>query len=127
MCLIKVMVQLYLNVDQEVWPRQQYSDQAGTALTGTIYDDELMTSAFDFTNYASDMTIRLYDHLGRVFSEDTRVTAVAAASGTWKFLVNIGEFDFDFIGEVEIELVHSSNAERLVAVGRNSSAKLRLR
>jgi len=121
------MVQLYLNVDQEVWPRQQYTDTAGNALTGTIYQDELMTDVFDFTNYTADMAIRLYDKRGRVFSEDTRVTAVTAASGTWKFLVNIGEFDFNFIGEVEIELVHSSNAERLVAVGRNASAKIRFR
>jgi len=121
------MVNLYLRVDQEVWPRKQYTDTAANALTGTIYSNELMTSTFDFTLWDGDMTIKLYNKDGEIFSENTRVTPVSASAGTWKFLVNLGEFDFSFIGEVEIEMVHDTNTERLIAVGRNGSAKLRFR
>jgi len=111
-------------LDQEIWVKGNYTATSGNGLSGTIYTEPKMANAKNLTGYT--LKIRLYDQNRReVFSDDCDI--LVAGSGTWEFLPVKGEFNIDFIGEVEIELTKSDETEELTAYGVNGSSKLRIR
>ena len=113
----------YFNqLDSEVWVMGNYTDNTGEGISGTIYSEPKMANVVNLTGYT--LKIRLYDQNRReVFSDDCDI--LVAASGTWEYLPPEGYFNFEFAGEVEIELT-KSDAE-LTAKGINGSSRLRIR
>jgi hypothetical protein len=113
---------LISNLTQELWVKGNYTDNTTEGLSGVIYSEEKMVNAFDASGYTAK--IRLYDQMHQeVFSDD--IVWTTQASGAWEYLPALGKLNFDFIGDVEIELI-KSDAE-LTAVGVNGSSKLRIR
>lgn len=113
---------LYLEVDQEIWSRADFTDDNTHAITGTIYGDSTFTTAFNYTGYT--LKIELYNQRNiRVYEDDADI--VVEANGTWRYKPSQGEFDFNFIGEVNILL--SKTGTEIRAEGRKGSAKLRIR
>jgi len=107
---------------QELWVKGNYTDNTGEGLDGVIYTEEKMVNGFDATGYTAK--IRLYDQQHQeVFSDD--IVWTTQASGIWEYLPALGKLNFNYIGEVEIELI-KSDAE-LTAFGINGSSKLRIR
>ena len=108
---------LYLKVDTPVWYKGDYTDVGGLSITGTIYSNATMVTAFDYTGYT--LKIKGFNQRGEEeFSFDA--AAVTEASGTWIFSPAIGNLNIDFIGDIVIELTKTDS--RLQARGRNSSA-----
>jgi predicted deacetylase len=113
---------LILNLDQEEWVKGNYTATTGNGVSFTIYTEPKMANVKNLTGYTLEMLA--YDQDGvRLYLYDCDI--VVAASGTGEFLPISGEFNNDFIGEVEIRLTKSG--EVLSARGLNGSAKLRIR
>lgn len=127
MCLINSMV-LYSKLDIERWPQGDFTNVDANAITGTIYTKATFqaTDEFDLTGYA--LTIKLYDQKSNeIFTEDdaSKVVIVSATDGTWRWLPAEGDLNFNFIGELKIEV--DKAGELLTAEGRNGSSILRIR
>lgn len=121
-------MQLFLKTDRERWPKGDFTNVNANAFTGTIYTKATFQTAdvFDLTGFT--LTIKLYNQRSEdIFTEDdaTKIQIVVAANGTWRFLPAEGDWNFEFIGEVKIELENAN--EILTAEGRNGSAALRIR
>lgn len=113
---------LYNKLNQELWAMGNYTDNTGKGLSGQIFTEPKFVNGYDCTGYTAK--IRFYDQNGyEVFSD--YITYTTQSSGIWEYLPSLGKLDFNFIGEVEIELIKSG--EQLTAVGVNGSSKLRIR
>ena len=113
---------LFLKLDKEVWTKGDFGTATGLGLTGTIYTTSTLATAQNLTDYT--LKIRLYDQIGdEVFNDDCNI--LIAASGTWEYLPADGDLNFDFIGEVKIELLKAT--QQITAIGVNGSAVLRIR
>lgn len=120
---------LYNKLDIERWPKGDFTNDNANAITGTIYKKATFNSAdiFNLTGYT--LTIKLYDQESReVFTEDdsAKVLIITPASnGQWRWLPAEADLNFNFIGELKIEL--DKTGELLTAEGRNGSSILRIR
>ena len=122
------MVQLFSKLDQERWPQGDFTNDNANAITGTIYTKATFQAADEFDLSGYTLTIKLYDQESReILTEDdsTKVQIVVAASGTWRWKPADSDLNFNFIGELKIEL--DKSGERLTAEGRNGSSILRIR
>ena len=112
---------LFNKLNQEVWIGRDFGTATGLGLSGTIYTTPEFITVSNLTGYT--LKIRLYDQDGyEVFSDDCNI--LVAASGTWEYLPTDGELNFDFVGEVRIELLKAT--QRTTAVGVNGSSRLRI-
>ncbi|MFQ5786688.1 MAG: hypothetical protein ACE5H1_01780 [Thermodesulfobacteriota bacterium] len=113
----------YQKLDQSQWGKGDFTDITGEAITGTIYTDEKLTSAFDLTGYTLELIF--YDPIDRkVVKNDLAGTIVTAASGTWRFLPSDGDLNFNFVGELLMKLTKSGT--ELHAWSVSGSAKFML-
>jgi hypothetical protein len=115
---------LYNKLDDKIWIKGNYTATAGNGLTGTIYSEPKLVNVFDGTNYTAK--IYFYDQ-NRIIVQYDDITWVSASGGTWVYLPTLGEMNFDFIGEIEIQLTKTDDTEELTAIGMNGSSKLRIR
>ena len=93
----------YLKLDQTVLYNGNYS--SSDKLTGTIYTDSALSSAFNLTGYT--LTVRIYkrDHISDFFNKTATITV--AASGTWYYAIAQGELPSSGLWLVNIELTKS--------------------
>jgi len=113
---------LYNKLNQEKWVKGNYTDNTGKGLSGQIFTEPKFVNGYNGTGYT--LKIRLYDqNHDEVFSDDA--TWTTQASGIWEYLPALGKLNFDFIGELEVELIKSD--EELTAIGVNGSSMLRIR
>lgn len=115
------MGNIYNELDDHIWVVEDYTDVNALALTGTIYSDKVLTTAFDGTGYT--LTIRFKDYNGDiVYENDEDVEWVTAASGTWRFKPDQGSFIVMSNGEIYIQLEKTGTQK--TAFGVNGSADL---
>ena len=113
---------LIRNLDQEEWVRGDYTATTGNGVSFTIYTEPKMANVKNLTGYT--LEVLAYDQDGiRLYTYDCDI--VTAGSGTGEFLPISGEFNIEFIGEIEVRLTKSG--EVLTARGVNGSAKLRIK
>jgi len=116
-----LMGNIYNELDDHIWVVEDYTDVNALALTGTIYSDKVLTTAFDGTGYT--LTIRFKDYNGDiVYENDEDVEWVTAASGTWRFKPDQGSFIVMSNGEIYIQLEKTGTQK--TAFGVNGSADL---
>ena len=106
----------------EKWVMGNHTDNTGEGISGTIYTEEKMVNAKNLSGYT--LKFKLYDQdRFNIYSEDCDI--LVAGSGTWEYLPVPSVLNFQFIGDVEIQLTKSD--EEVTAIGVNGSAKLRIR
>lgn len=115
---------LFNKLDDKLWIKGNYTATTANGLTGKIYTEAKLVNAFDGTNYTAK--IYFYDQNRYIVTYDD-IDWVTANAGTWVYKPTLGEMNFDFIGEVEIELLKTDESEELTAIGVNGSSKLRIR
>jgi|LWDU01.1.fsa_nt_gi hypothetical protein len=113
---------LTLKLDVEEWNREDYTASTGNGISFTVYTEEKMVNAKNLTGYT--LKLRFYDQ-DNVEITNFDASILVAASGTGEFLPAIGELNFNYIGEVELEMTGTN--EIISAIGNNGSAKLRVR
>jgi len=110
-------------MDQSQWGKGDFSDVAGEAITGTIYTNETLTTAFDLTGYTLELVF--YDEVeNKVIKNGLVPTIVIAANGTWTFSPVVGDLDFQFVGSVLVRLTKTGS--ELHAWGISGSARLQI-
>ena len=110
-------------MDQSQWGKGDFTDVTAEALTGTIYSNEALTTAFDLTGYTLEMV--LIDEVTNKLIKNALVpTIVVAANGTWQFLPANGDLDFKFVGQVLIKLTKTGS--ELHAWGISGSSRLQI-
>jgi hypothetical protein len=109
---------LYLQLDQEVWAKGDYTDVDALALTGTIYSNATMLNAFNLTGYT--LKIKGFNQRGEQEISEKTATIVSAVAGTFKYLPAEGDLNLDFVGDLELELEKAGTV--ISAKGRNGSA-----
>jgi hypothetical protein len=108
---------LYLQLDQEVWSKGDYSDVTALALTGTIYTNATMLTPFDLTGYT--LKIKGFNQRGEQEISAKDCDIVSAVAGTFRYNPALGDLNIEFIGELEVELSKSGTV--ISAKGRNGS------
>ena len=118
---LKVMP-LRVKLDVHEWVSLDYTDVDALGITGTIYSDDILETAFDLTGYT--LTLRLKSQGRIVFDSDItdRLVIVTAASGTFRFTPANGDLVSEHNGEVSIVLEKTDT--QITATGINSSADL---
>lgn len=112
---------LYNELDQDKWAQEDYSDVDALGLTGTIYTDKTLTTAFDGTGYT--LSFRFKDRNGDIIDENIEdIEWVTAASGTWRMKPTSGRFFGTGSGEFLMRL--EKTGTQITAVGINGSADL---
>ena len=109
---------LYLQLDQEIWYRADYSDEDILSITGTVYSNATMLTAFDITNYT--LKIKGFNQRGEIEIGEKDATIISGIAGTWRYKPDLGDLNLDFIGDLELELEKSGTV--ISAKGRNGSA-----
>jgi len=115
---------LYVKLDSHEWGVEDFTDEDALSLTGTIYSDRELSTAFDLTGYNLDFRmisqgkITLDDN-----GEDTEI--VTAASGTFRYKPDNGKVVVEANGEVNIRL--EKTGTQVSAVGVNGSADLHIK
>lgn len=115
---------IYNKLNQKIWIKGNYTATNANGISGTLYNESKMSTTFNGTNYTAK--IILYDQNRYIVLSDDLIW-VTASAGTWVYLNTSGELNFDFIGDVEIELTKTDDTEELTAIGTNGSSKLRIR
>lgn len=115
---------IYNKLNQKIWAKGNFTATNANGISGTLYQESKMVNVFNGTNYTGK--IKLYDQNRDEVISDA-ITWVSQSGGTWVYLNTSGELNFDFIGEVEIELIKTDGTEELTATGINGSSKLRIR
>jgi len=111
---------LYNKLTRNDWAAGDF-DSGAHNLTGTIFTDDRLTTAFDLTNYTIE--IILYDTArSAIFKSGLTGAIVSATAGTWKLIVADGDLSQDFSGEVIVKLTKAGT--ELSAVGVAGSSKL---
>ena len=115
-------MQLYVKLDTHSWVARDFTDEPTLGITGTIYDDAELTNVFDLTGYT--LTFRLKSQSRIIFDsdQDSSVSIVVAANGTFRYLPEYGDLLNESNGEVSIVLEKTGTA--MTAIGINSSADL---
>lgn len=113
---------LYCKLDQKVWGVEDYTNEDALGITGTIYSDSALTTAFDLTGYT--LSFRLISQGELVFDDDDDISIVTAGSGTWKLNPREGALLFETHGEVIIRLEKSGT--EVSAIGINGSSDLHI-
>ncbi len=111
---------LYLKLDQNVWAQRDFTDSALYDLTGTVYDDNTLTTARDISAFTG--TLRLIDQNGElIFSTQQNLTL--NSDGT--FLVKFGQGLSPVVqGTYKIRLRLEVSGTRLTCVGVNGSDEI---
>ena len=94
---------IYLKLDQKQWFISDYSDT--NKLTGTIYSDATLATAFNLTGYT--LKVRLFKREDSTDFFNKTATIVTAASGTWSYAVAQNEMPSDGLYLVKMELSKS--------------------
>lgn len=111
---------LYNKLTRNDWAAGDF-DSGSHNITGTIYDDDDLQTAFDLSGYT--LEIILWDDVrDSLFKADLTGTIVSASDGTWKLIVADGDLSIDFSGSVKVKLTKSGT--ELTAVGVASSSRL---
>ena len=71
----------YLVVNEKVLFNSDYSSDSGLKLTGTIFSERSLTTAFNLTGYT--LTLRIYKNGSDSDQFNQACTITTAASGTW--------------------------------------------
>lgn len=113
---------LYLKLDDHNWIIQDYTDIDALGITGTVYSDAKLTIPFDITGYT--LSFRLKSQGKMIFDsdQDSSVSIVTAASGTFKYLPEYGDMLIE--ANAEASLLMEKSGTEITAVGINSSADL---
>lgn len=113
---------LYLKMDQKTWGQLDYTDSATYDLSGTVYDDNTLSTARDISGFTG--TFRLIDQEGgTVFSSKQNLTL--NADGT--FLMKFAEGATPHTqGLYKVRLRLEVSGSRLTAVGVNGSDEIYL-
>lgn len=92
-------------MDTPVLYRGDYSSDSAQRISGTIYSDRTLATAFDLTGYT--LTLRLFEEWHRTDQFDKDVTINVAASGTWYYNIASSEMPYDGLYLAKIELSKS--------------------
>ena len=113
----------YLKLDQKVLYNGDYSDT--NKLTGTIYTDAGLSSAFNLTGYT--LKVRMFERDSTEDWFDNTATIVTAGSGTWSYAIADNDLPSAGIYIVAVELSKSgevmttlNNVEILIKSGPTS-------
>lgn len=109
---------LYLQLDQEIWKKGDYTNVDALAITGTVYTNATMLTPFDLTGCT--IKIKGFNQRGEQEISEKSCSIVAPASGTFKYLPVLGDLNIDFIGD--LELIVEKTGTVMTAMGRNGSA-----
>jgi len=112
---------LYLKLDTHTWGTEDFTDESSLALTGTIYSDSALTTAFDLTGYI--LSFRMVSQ-GRIVYDDNGddTSILVAANGTFEHKPDNGKIVFEANGEVNVRLEKSGT--QISALGINGSSDL---
>jgi len=112
---------LYLKLDQKQWASGDFSDQADTDFSGTIYTDEALSTTFDISLYSGDLRF-LNPHTDKlIFSTDQNLTL--NTNGTFLWQPASGQTPLS-TGFVKVRLRLTLSNERLTCIGVNGSDDL---
>ena len=111
---------LYLDLDIHEWVLEDYTNVDALAITGTVYSDKKLTTAFDLTGYT--LSFRMVDDDELIYDDETDAEIVTAASGTWKYLPDSGRLTS--IGNGQVSLRIEKSGTQITAIGVNGSADL---
>jgi len=111
---------LYLKMDQNVWAQRDFTDSATYDLSGTVYDDNRLTTPRDISGFTG--TFRIVDNRGElIFSNQQNVTL--NSDGT--FFVRFGEGLAPVVtGTYVVRLRLEVAGTRLTCVGVNGSDQI---
>ena len=111
---------LYLKLDQNVWAQRDFTDSALYDLSGTVYDDNTLTTVRNISAFTG--TLRLIDQNGElIFSTQQNLTL--NSDGT--FLVKFGQDLSPVVqGTYKIRLRLEVSGTRLTCVGVNGSDEI---
>jgi len=113
----------YNKLDTTQWGKGDFTDVTGEAITGTIFTDETLLTAFDLTNYTLELIF--FDEVdNKVIKNGLTPTIVSASNGTWKFQPVAGDLDFQFVGSVLVRLTKTGSD--LHAWGISGSARMQI-
>ena len=118
------MAKLYVKLDSHGWVRGDYTDENSLGISGTIYSDAALSTAFNITGYT--LVFRITSQ-GRVIfssSDDGRVAAITPSSGTFRYKPELGDLLTECNGEVSI-LLEKTGTE-ITAIGINGSSNLHI-
>ena len=94
---------VWLKLDQKVLYNGDFS--SSNKLTGTIYTDEALTSAFTLTGYT--LTVRIFPRGSSTDYFEKEASIVSAGSGTWSYAIAENELPSAGLWQVAIELEKS--------------------
>jgi len=110
-------------MDQSQWGKGDFTNIAADGLTGTIFSNEALTTAFPLTGYTLELVF--FDEVdNKVIKNGLNPTIVVAANGTWRFLPALGDLDFQFVGSVLVKLTQAG--VEIHAWGISGSARLQI-
>jgi len=113
----------YNKLDISQWGKGDFTDVTAEGITGTIFSDETLLTAFDLTNYTLEFVF--FDIVtNKVVKNGLNPTIVVAANGTYRFLPVVGDLDFKFVGDVLVKLTKTGS--ELHAWGVSGSARLQI-
>ena len=111
---------LYLKMDQNVWCQRDFTDSATYDLSGTVYDDNTLTTTRDISGFTG--TFRLIDQSGElIFSTQQNLTLNADGTFLVKFAQGLSPVVH---GTYQIRLRLEVSGTRLTAVGVNGSDQI---
>jgi len=111
---------LYNKLTRNTWGAGDF-DSGSHNVTGTIYTDGGLTTAFDLTGYTIEIV--LFDTVRNArFKGGLTGAIVDATAGEWKLIIADGELSQDFSGEVIVVLTKAGT--ELSAVGVAGSSKI---
>lgn len=85
---------VYLKLDQLVLFEDDFSDDSSLKITGTVYSDKYLSSAFNLTGYT--ITLKFYKEDARSDRLNEACTITVAASGT--FYLNLATTEMPTAG-----------------------------
>jgi hypothetical protein len=112
---------LYNDLDVHQWGLEDFTDENALSITGTIYSDKNLTTAFDLTGYT--LTLRIIDNQGHIIEDNSDdIEIVTAGSGTWRFKPQDGRMFTELNGQIVVRLEKSGS--QISAIGINGSSDL---
>ena len=115
---------LYVKLDSHIWILEDYTDEDSLGITGTVYSDDAMTTAFDITGYTLTIRIKAQGKIKFDSDQDSNVSAIVAADGTFRYKPEIGDLLLEANGEVS--LLMEKTGTQITAIGLNGSADLHI-
>jgi len=111
-------------MDISQWGKGDFTNVVGEAITGTIFTDETLLTAFDLTGYTLELVF--FDIVTNKMVKNALVPTIvgAATDGKWQFLPVVGDLDFKFVGDILVKLTKTGS--ELHAWGVSGSARLQI-